>query len=898
MAGFPRLVGTGQCAELPVARRPRMLWAFALPGIQPPPRCLMASRCCRMLLLPALLAGALSWLAPVPAAAASAPRLVLRLLPGVEPGGLVPYGAAGGLATPAPLILPGALRLESLLRAAGAGPAARLSDDLVDAPPSWRRTFVVTLPEGTTPGTARDLAARIVGERLAEFAEPAAAVYEPLVVKGFDWGRGATDPPARSSAFLAPQAALRDGLFPNDPLFADGTQWGLYNTGLGLFGGATGVDVRAPEAWARFAGSTATILGVVDTGIDPAHPELNTTLFDGTPRLVATLSATDPPASPADSSGHGTMVAGVMAAITNNGPQLDGRGVAGMAGGTGGDSTGVRLVAVKATGNRTGDATGPDLARAIVFAHQYGARAINVSFGGDERTGLVRDACQWVTERGSAVIFGAGNSGAAAPQYPGWYATLGVGVSVGALDPFGERALFSTYGDQVDVVAPGQEIYSTWLTYANAYGSSLRNFAQTSGTSFSAPFVTGMAGLAYGLQPDLAGNDFQQLVRRTARDWGEPGRDEFFGSGFADAFALVEKLAPPWGVAHGSAPAESWASAGMESLRVFDSGITRGGYSVDGDYYAERYVVSAAAVLADPALDVPQVWVRPSGPGGWSAGREHEANIPWGDVVSGSEALTGAELLTNVYYIDVPPPACPSCAPIGWLPRPPEEVVMEWSAWARYDAPPTLRVIQPAPGAVWTAGQRYAVEWEASDPDTVTVVTVYWRPEGAASQLLGESGAAVGSLTVTAPCRPAAGGGVIEVIACDAHGVVECVREDVPVGIVGSTCGPGSSVALRLAPPFPNPARSSVNFTAWWDPPVPAGTDEAGMVSLPVRFEIYDLRGAMVRRLPADAGTQTGTFQATWDGVTDDGATAPSGAYVVRVDDGTRSATRRFVWLR
>jgi hypothetical protein len=290
--------------------------------------------------------------------------------------------------------------------------------------------------------------------------------------------------------------------------------------------------------------------------------------------------------------------------------------------------------------------------------------------------------------------------------------------------------------------------------------------------------------------------------------------------------------------------------------------------------------------------------VRPSGPGGWSAGREHEANIPWGDVVSGSEALTGAELLTNVYYIDVPPPACPSCAPIGWLPRPPEEVVMEWSAWARYDAPPTLRVIQPAPGAVWTAGQLYAVEWEASDPDTVTSVSVYWQPEGAASQLLGESGAAVGSITVTAPCRPASGDGFLEVIACDLRGVGECVRDDVPVGIVGSTCGPGSSVALRLAPPFPNPARRSVSFTAWWDPAAPMSLPGSGVPVPEVRFDIYDFRGTPVRRLPALTGSAGGILQAAWDGATDDGAAAPSGVYVVRVDDGQRSATRRFVWLR
>ena len=851
----------------------------------------MASRFRRKLLPPALLAGVLYWLVPVAAAGAAAPRLVVRLPEGVEPAVVVPYGVAGAGGPAAPLTVPGSPRLESLLRAAGAGAAARLSDGLAEAPPGWRRTFVVALPEATSAPAARSLAKSIVAERLAEFAE-AAGVYEPLVVGGIE--RGVHDAPAPPRG-VAP-AAARDGFFPNDPLFVNETQWGLYNTGLGLYGGAAGVDVRAPEAWARFAGSTATVLGVVDTGVDPSHPELNVTLFDGRPRLVAALSGTDPPASPVDSVGHGTMVAGVMAAITNNGPQLDGRGVAGMAGGTGGDSVGVRLVAVKATGNRNGDTTGPDLARSIVFAHQYGARAINVSFGGDDPTSLVRDACQWVTERGSTVVFGAGNSGDDRPQYPGWYATLGVGVSVAALDPFGELPLFSTYGDQIDVVAPGQEIYSTWLTYANAAGSPLRNFASTSGTSFSAPFVAGMAGLAYGLQPGLAGNDFQQLVRRTARDWGVAGRDATFGSGLADAHALVEQLTPPWGVRHGTAAATSWVSAGRESLRVFESGITRDGYSVDGDYYAERYEVTGRTAGPEAPLSTPQYWVRPSGPGGWSAGREHEANIPWGDVVPGSVSLAGADLTTNVYYIDVPPPECPTCEPIGWLPRPPAEVVMDWSAWARYDAPPTVRVIQPAPGAVWTAGQRYVVEWEASDPDTVSSVSVYWLPAGGEAQPLGASGAASGSLTVIAPCRPATGGGDLLVDASDARGVVDGTTVYVPIEIAGSECASDGPGTLRLASPFPNPARGPVTFQAWFDPLPPVGPPDDD-AALGIRFRIYDLRGAVVRRLPARA-RQAGIFEAVWDGVTDDGASAPSGAYVVGVDDGTRSATQRFVWLR
>ena len=101
---------------------------------------------------------------------------------------------------------------------------------------------------------------------------------------------------------------------------------------------------------------------------------------------------------------HGTSVLGVMAALTNNGASLDGLGVAGVIGGSGGDSTGARIFSIKITAGHEGTATGTDMARAIVNAHLAGANAVNLSFAGDEPSDVVRTAMAHVADRGTIVV--------------------------------------------------------------------------------------------------------------------------------------------------------------------------------------------------------------------------------------------------------------------------------------------------------------------------------------------------------------------------------------------------------------------------------------------------------------------------------------------------------------
>jgi subtilisin family serine protease len=821
-------------------------------------------------------------------------RLVLRLPSGVEPAPLVHFdslrdpvmakrGAVG-------VRVRGAAAIETALRDAGVRAFGRLSDGLREWPPGWEATYVAVLDPPLSREEAEAVISRInaaAGERVAQVD----ARYELLVEPGFDWGDPSSAGSSTGILAAAPRESSngdRDGIFPDDPLFADGSQWGLYNTGAGPYGGTAGVDVRAPEAWAITSGNTNVLIGLVDTGVDPDHPDLAATLPDGRQRLLAEKAF--PGGTPYDSIGHGTMVCGVLGAISNNGPLLDGRGVAGMMGGSGGDSLGAGLVSVKATRGRSGEGLGSDIARGITRAWELGARAVNVSFGGPEPSDPIRGALAWAEERGTIVICGAGNSANSVLQYPGSYARFGVTVSVGAIAEDGVLGGFSTRGEQLDVVAPGSNIMSTYLTYQNAYGVPWRNYLATGGTSFAAPFVTGMAGLAVTLEPELVANDFQEILRRTARDWGPAGRDTLYGNGLVDAAALLEGLIPPRGVLHRTTAAQEWAHVGEESLEVVQSGRTSGGYSIDGDYLAGVWEVRTRVAPVPELLEVPEVWVRFTGNGGWSRGRTHEFDYSHGKVVAGSVNETGFELVTYVYFIDQPPARCPGCPPVGWVPRAPDEVEFEWTAWARLDAAPTVQVLQPEEGALWMAGSLQQVEWLAEDPDRVDRVEIRLMTDFAAeSQLLGQSQQSSGSLDVVVPCVSGEEEAVLSVVAFDESGAqYDLASTEVTVLHEGEIC---SNLPFRLMPPSPNPARGNIDFAYWIPARAAAGSGAA------IRLVLHDVRGRRIATLVDVADHEAGAGHVTWNGRGDDGATVRPGVYWATLSRGSERSVERFVYL-
>ncbi len=831
-----------------------------------------------------------------------------RPAPAAAPDALVPFGIPGRPDPPAVLVrlAPGA-RPNAPLAAFGRGGAA-VRPQAADVTSPWSAVLAAETPFeefGLGPDEPLGRTLRLVLRPGADPAAVAAALArEPGTEAAWVEGR-----------FRVAWAGgvLGADLAPDDPLYLDGSQWGLRNDGSGPFGGVAGTDIRAEAGWAVTTGSTTIPIAIVDTGIDVGHPDLGGTLAGGLPRIIRAFNASieGGTASPADSVGHGTMVAGVALARTNNGAQLDGRGVAGVAGGAGGDSAGCRVIAVKATPTRLIDALSTELAKGIIYAVSNGARAINLSFGGDDDDDTVRDALSYAARFGCVVVCGAGNGLDARPQYPGYYARYGNGVSVAALGPDGLLAGFSSRGPQIDVAAPGVSIYSTYPTYENAYGSPLRNFLYTSGTSFAAPFVTGLAGLTTALQPSLLDNEFQQLLRHTARDVGAPGRDDTFGWGVPDAGVLLSFVAPPRGFLRGSATAQTWTLLGTDSVTIRETRIAVGGCGVDGRYLAERWEVRARVDLPPGRmLETPLGMVRTHASRGWSYGPLLEYDLGWGEVVPGTSGPDGFTLRTYVYRIPVPPENCGggSPTPIDFLPVRPQDVVFAWSAFGRLDAPPTLAITNPtADGAPWPVDTPDTLRWEASDPDEVSGFQIEVSRDGGASwrfltNSLGLAGD-VRTFPFAAPCASAGATTLVRVTAYDTHGALAdeasatseivpqrlCLPGEVPVGT-------GSFAMLPVAP---NPAHGTATFRYERDfaggPVARRGDSVQSDIGDPSEdLMVYDAAGRHLRTLQLPGAEQ---LFVVWDGRDAAGRRVPNGVYFARLRADGKDATQRFVFL-
>ena len=219
-------------------------------------------------------------------------------------------------------------------------------------------------------------------------------------------------------------------------------------------------------AWDITRGSSSQEIAVIDTGVDYRHPDL-----DG--KVIKGYDFVDNDYDPMDLNDHGTHVAGIAAAETNNAT-----GIAGMAPNT-------KILAVRAL-DRNGSGTLTDIADAIVYAADSGAEVINLSLGCDCHSTTLENAVNYAWNKGSVVVAAAGNSGVSTTFEPASYTNV---IAVGAVDRYDRLASFSNYGTWVDVVAPGVDIAST--VTGNRY-------AYMSGTSMAAPHVAGLAALLAG----------------------------------------------------------------------------------------------------------------------------------------------------------------------------------------------------------------------------------------------------------------------------------------------------------------------------------------------------------------------------------------------------------------
>ncbi len=329
---------------------------------------------------------------------------------------------------------------------------------------------------------------------------------------------------ANSAVLWAEPDYLAHAAFtPDDPRYTD--QWGLSK-------------IQADTAWNVTQGSPLVTIAIIDTGIDLDHPDLTGKFWinpgeipgngiddDGNTKVddVNGWDWVNDDNDPQDDIGHGTHVAGIAAAVTNNGA------------GVAGTCPNCRIMALK-TLDSAGYGTYSNIADGIFYATDKGAKVINLSLGGYADSQLLRDAVAYAS-RNAVVVAAAGNDDRQDRFYPAAYDDYVVAVA--ATDNNDQKAAFSNYGDWVDISAPGVGIWST--LHDNTY-------VAWSGSSMAVPFVSGVAGLLRSQNPTWSAGAVRGHILHTTDD---PGGTIFLypllglGSGRVNAYRAVTEAAQP-----------------------------------------------------------------------------------------------------------------------------------------------------------------------------------------------------------------------------------------------------------------------------------------------------------------------------------------------------------------
>jgi subtilisin len=296
---------------------------------------------------------------------------------------------------------------------------------------------------------------------------------------------------ARPSKARAAQAAATRKL-PSSPHIP----WGVH-------------QIRAPQAWNRTTGQNVRI-GVIDTGIDPTHPDLKHCIGRGINLVNRSLL-------PIDDNGHGTHIAGTIA-----GSGAAANGVIGVA-------PRATIHAVKAF-DQNGSAYVSDIIAGIDWCVQNDLDIINMSFGMKMYNKSLELAVLNAYRSGKVIVASSGNDGKRALiDYPARFPQV---ISVGAMNIRGKVAPFTNRGRRIDVFAPGENIYSAWL-----HGQ----YHKLSGTSMATSHVTGVIALLLSIQPDLEPLQIKELLKRTSVAFGD-GKTAGASAGRVHAMRAVAYL--------------------------------------------------------------------------------------------------------------------------------------------------------------------------------------------------------------------------------------------------------------------------------------------------------------------------------------------------------------------
>jgi subtilisin family serine protease len=257
-------------------------------------------------------------------------------------------------------------------------------------------------------------------------------------------------------------------------------------------------QIGAEGAWEKITDVNNLVVAIVDTGVDFDHPDLKESLLPG-------KNIINPDIAPIDDNGHGTNVAGILGALGNNK-----KGISGLLWTS-------KILPIKAL-NKEGIGTDYQVGEGIRYAVDEGAKVIVLSLGLPYYGPHMEDLVRYAEKQGVVVVAATGNEGERI-SYPAAYPSV---IAVGAVDNNNDYLHYSNYGSEIDVVAPGKGVYTTFLGGKYDYNS---------GTSMAAPQVGALAAMILSLNPDYKPSQVRNIIRYTAKDIGEPGWDIHTGYG-------------------------------------------------------------------------------------------------------------------------------------------------------------------------------------------------------------------------------------------------------------------------------------------------------------------------------------------------------------------------------
>ena len=424
----------------------------------------------------------------------------------------------------------------------------------------------------------------------------------------------------------------------NDQHYINGTQWYLNNDGRN--GGVAGADINVEGAWAIYTGNPNNIIAIIDDGVELTHEDL-TGKATGDTHLGYS---------------HGTQVAGVAAARA-----LNTHGIRGV-------DWNAQILSKRIQDEYDYFYGDEVIAQKITDAINEGAAVLNCSWGGQTYSTTLALAFAFAYKMNRVSVAAMGNTSSEQVNYP---AALPNVIAVGATQNNDINSPFSTRGNHIDVVAPGginpypnydgRDIFST--TVGN-------NYAYTSGTSFSAPQVTGLTSLLKGYKPNLSNDDIRQIVRLSADDDIVPGHDPAYGYGRINAGRALQILQAPNEL-------KQWTASGGTSVS-FSNSYTMVFMGVPGlassTYIVKRHEVRKDISFPQSFCQIIGAWGRGVYSSGW-----HQGNPNYGEgfceVVPGTLTTTGATLRTYVYQV-----YSINGSYLGYYPSSPANVTFAYSA--------------------------------------------------------------------------------------------------------------------------------------------------------------------------------------------------------------------------